>query len=111
MLHLLNHSVCLLFFLRRFTQKDSPYLLFFKWVLVVHFSKEMGGWLLSDAMSTKNNYCTFVDICQSFTSTNSQCNAGAIRMLLCGLCVCTGDNPLANARGLSSRTGAQTIQY
>ena len=26
------------------------------------------------------------------------------------LCVCTGENPLAKARGLSSRTYAQTIQ-
>ena len=26
------------------------------------------------------------------------------------LCVCAGDNPLAKARGLSSRTYAQTIQ-
>ena len=36
--------------------------------------------------------------------------AGAIRQLLYGLCACTGDNALAKARGLSSRTYAQTIQ-
>ena len=28
-----------------------------------------------------------------------------------GLCACTVDNPLAKARGLSLRTGAQTILY
>ena len=28
-----------------------------------------------------------------------------------GLCVCTVDNPLAKARGLSLRTGAQTMLY
>ena len=36
-----------------------------------------------------------------------QMHAVAIRQLLYGLC--TGDNPLAKARGLSSRTYAQTI--
>ena len=35
--------------------------------------------------------------------------AGAIRQLLYD-CVCTGDNPLAKAHGLSSRTYAQIIQ-
>ena len=28
-----------------------------------------------------------------------------------GLCACTVDNPLAKARGLSFRTGAQTMLY
>ena len=28
-----------------------------------------------------------------------------------GLCACTVDNPLAKARGLSVRTGAQTMLY
>ena len=28
-----------------------------------------------------------------------------------GLCACTVDNPLAKARGLSLRTGAQTMFY
>ena len=28
-----------------------------------------------------------------------------------GLCTCTVDNPLAKARGLSLRTGAQTMLY
>ena len=28
-----------------------------------------------------------------------------------GLCACTADNPLAKARGLSLRTGAQTMLY
>ena len=28
-----------------------------------------------------------------------------------GLCACTVDNPLAKARGLSLRTGAQTVLY
>ena len=28
-----------------------------------------------------------------------------------GLCTCTVDNPLAEARGLSLRTGAQTMLY
>ena len=28
-----------------------------------------------------------------------------------GLCACTVDNPLAKARGLSLRTGAQTMLY
>ena len=37
-------------------------------------------------------------------------HAAALRKLLYGLYVCTGDNPLAKARGLSSRTYAQTIQ-
>ena len=39
-------------------------------------------------------------------------HAGAIRKVLngCWLCVCTGDNPLAKARGLSSRPYAQTIR-
>ena len=37
-------------------------------------------------------------------------HTGAIRQLLYGLCVCTGDNPLAKGRGLSSRTYAQTVQ-
>ena len=37
-------------------------------------------------------------------------HAGAIRKLLYGLCVCTGDNPLAKARVLSSLTYAQTMQ-
>ena len=37
-------------------------------------------------------------------------HAGAIRKLLYGLCVCTEDNPLAKAPGLSSHTYAQTIQ-
>ena len=36
-------------------------------------------------------------------------HAGAIRQFL-WLFVCTGDNPLAKARGLPSRTYAQTIQ-
>ena len=35
-------------------------------------------------------------------------NAGAISKLLYGFYVCTGDNPLAKASGLSSRTHAQT---
>ena len=38
-------------------------------------------------------------------------HAGARIKLLYGLCNCTGDNPLAKARGLSSRTDAQTLQY
>ena len=37
-------------------------------------------------------------------------HAGAIRQLLYGLYVCTGDNPLAKARGLPSRTYVETIQ-
>ena len=36
-------------------------------------------------------------------------HVGAIRKLLNGLCVCTGDYPLAKQRGLSSRTDARTI--
>ena len=36
-------------------------------------------------------------------------HTGAISKLEYGSCVCTGDNPLADARGLSSRTDAQTI--
>ena len=40
-----------------------------------------------------------------------QMHAGARRKLLYGLCICTSDNPLAKARGLSSRTDAQTMQY
>ena len=28
-----------------------------------------------------------------------------------GLCACTADNPLAKARGLTLRTGAQTMLY
>ena len=41
---------------------------------------------------------------------NEQMHAGAKRKLVYGMCVCTGDNPLAKARGLSSRTDKQTIQ-
>ena len=37
-------------------------------------------------------------------------HAGAISQLLYGLCAYTGDNPRAKARGLSSRTYAQTVQ-
>ena len=38
-----------------------------------------------------------------------QMHADAIRKLLACVCVSTGDNPLAKACGLSSRTGAHTI--
>ena len=38
-------------------------------------------------------------------------HTGAISWLEHGSCVCTGDDPLANARGLSSRTDAHTILY
>ena len=38
-----------------------------------------------------------------------QMHTGAISKLEYGSCVCTGDNPLADARGLFSRTDAQTI--
>ena len=43
---------------------------------------------------------------------NVQMHADAIRKLSNGLCVCTGNNPFAKARGLSSLTDAQfqTIQ-
>ena len=34
-------------------------------------------------------------------------HAGVLRELLYGLCVCTEDKPLAKARALSPRTGAQ----
>ena len=37
-------------------------------------------------------------------------HAGEIREVIVWLCVYTGDNPLAKAHGLSSRTYAQTIQ-
>ena len=43
-----------------------------------------------------------------------QMHAGAIRKLLCGLCVCMEDNPLAKACGLFSHTDAQpynNLQY
>ena len=36
-------------------------------------------------------------------------HAGAIRVIV-WLCVCIGDNQLAKARGLSSRTYSQTLQ-
>ena len=39
-----------------------------------------------------------------------QLHTCAIRKLLYGLCVSTGDNRIAKARELSSRTHAQTIQ-
>ena len=34
---------------------------------------------------------------------------GSIKQLYHGLSACTGDNPLAKARGLSPRTGGQTM--
>ena len=37
-----------------------------------------------------------------------QMHAGTIRMLLYGLCIGMGDNPLAKAHALSSRTDART---
>ena len=37
-------------------------------------------------------------------------HAGAIRKLLNSLFICTGENPLAKAGGLSSLIDAQTIQ-
>ena len=56
----------------------------------------------------------FVDIpmlnVKYFAMHKVQIHAGAIRQLLYGFCVCTGDNPLAKARGLSSRTDTQIIQ-
>ena len=36
---------------------------------------------------------------------------GATSEIEHGLCACTVDNPLAKARGLSLRTGAQTMLY
>ena len=61
----------------------------------------------------KHNYCTYIDI-QKFNTKylvmyKVQMHTGAISKLEYGSCVCTGDNPLADARGLSSRTDAQTI--
>ena len=58
-------------------------------------------------------YCTYVDI-QKFNikyliTYKVQIHTGAISYLEYGSCVCTGDNPLAEARGLSSHTDAQTI--
>ena len=58
-------------------------------------------------------YCTYIDI-QKFNTKylvmyKVQMHTGAISKLEYGSCVCTGDNPLADARGLSSRTDAQTI--
>ena len=41
---------------------------------------------------------------------NVQMHTGATRKLLYGLLFSTGDNPLAKARGLSSRTHAHPIQ-
>ena len=53
----------------------------------------------------------FLLLFQCFTaSTISQCKKCVIRLFLYGLCVCTGDNPRAMARGLSSLTDAQTLQ-
>ena len=45
-----------------------------------------------------------------FTMRKVQMHAGAIRKLLCGLCMCTGDNKLAVARGICYRTN-HTITY
>ena len=58
-------------------------------------------------------YCTYIDI-QKFNTKylvmyKVQMHTGAISKLEYGSCVCTGDNQLADARGLSSRTDAQTI--
>ena len=44
-------------------------------------------------------------MCKVFTS---YCGTSEIEH---GLCACTVDNPLAKARGLSLRTGAQTMLY
>ena len=59
------------------------------------------------------SYCTYIDI-QKFNIKylvmyKVQMHTGVISKLEYGSCVCTGDNPLADARGLSSRTDAQTI--
>ena len=40
---------------------------------------------------------------------NVQMHKCAISCLVYGLCVCTSDNPLTEARGISSRTDARTI--
>ena len=44
-------------------------------------------------------------MCKVYTG---YCGTSAIEH---GLCACTVDNPLAKARGLSLRTGAQTMLY
>ena len=49
-------------------------------------------------------YIKYLTICKV------QMHAGAIRKLFCGLCICTGDNRLAKARGISYRTN-HTITY
>ena len=36
-------------------------------------------------------------------------NEGGVKLLNRGLSACTGDNPLAKARGLSPRTGGQNM--
>ena len=55
-------------------------------------------------------YALSVDIPMSHNAQNAKKYAGAISKILHGLCVCTGDNPLAKARGSSSHKHAQTIQ-
>ena len=59
------------------------------------------------------SYCTYVDSqklnIKYLVMYKVQIRTGAISYLEYGSCVCTGDNPLADARGLSSRTDAQTI--
>ena len=56
---------------------------------------------------------TYIDIpffyIKYLTIHKVQMHVGAIRKLLHSLYVCTEDNPLAKARGLSPRTDAQTM--
>ena len=70
------------------------------------------GWMAVDRCDEYlNDYCIFLLIIRCFISNMSKCNVGAIRTLVYVLRVCTGDNPLAKARGLSSRTNRHTTQY
>ena len=62
----------------------------------------------------KQIYCTYIDI-QKFNTKylvmyKVQMHTGAISKLEYGSCVCMGNNPLADAHGLSSRIDAQTIR-
>ena len=55
--------------------------------------------------------CHLLLIFQCLTSNISQWKKCKLIKLLYGLCICTGDNPLAKDHGLSPRTDAHSIQY
>ena len=64
-------------------------------------------------VTDKSGYCTYIDIqkvnIKSLVMHMVQMHTGAISWLEYGSCICTGNNPLTDACGLSSRTDVKTI--